>query len=115
MLISPHRISLVGRNQWHGLFMLHMPSLRSRLTARDPRDRPHPALLEPLYLLGCYFTSRLPPSESLTQLEEVFLARSHRALAESLSYSDRLMDFLRGSSLVAGYLFLKGRFLEGYV
>ncbi|KAG8928863.1 hypothetical protein FRC01_005257 [Tulasnella sp. 417] len=87
-----------------------------------------------MYLMTCYFVSRgffsaphplaleipagfgveLPRLAELPQLEEHFLRRARQALVDSLSFSDRLMDFLRGSVLVTLYLYLRGRYLEGY-
>ncbi|KAG9019286.1 hypothetical protein FRB90_004293 [Tulasnella sp. 427] len=90
--------------------------------------------MESIYLMTCYFVSRgftpspdqaalevstdfgieLPQLSELPQLEEHFLRRARNALVDSLSFSDRLVDFLRGSVLVTQYLYLRGRFLEGY-
>ncbi|KAG9032381.1 hypothetical protein FS837_002745 [Tulasnella sp. UAMH 9824] len=87
-----------------------------------------------MYLMTCYFISRgfssashplaleipsgfgvgLPQLAELPQLEEHFLRRARQSLVDSLSFSDRLMDFLRGSVLVTLYLYLRGRYLEGY-
>lgn len=86
-----------------------------------------------MYLMACYFVSRgfvggphplaleiqsgfgveLPQLAELPRLEEYFLRRARQALVDSLSFSDRLMDFLRGSVLVTLYLYLRGRYLEG--
>ncbi|KAG8902235.1 hypothetical protein FRB99_004721 [Tulasnella sp. 403] len=95
-------------------FWFHIPTFMARIHSSDPQEQPHPALVESMYLLACYFSSRMPESHSLMHHEEHFLARARRALMESLSFSDRLMDFLRGSILVTAYLFMRGRFLEGY-
>lgn len=115
-------------------FDFHVPTFIARLHSANPAERPHPAIIEAMYLMACYFVSRgslssphplalevstdpgveLPQLAELPHLEEHFLRRARNALVDSLSFSDRLMDFLRGSILVTQYLYLRGRFLEGY-
>lgn len=114
-------------------FDFHVPTFIARLHSANPAERPHPAIIEAMYLMACYFVSRgslssphplalevstdpgveLPQLAELPHLEEHFLRRARNALVDSLSFSDRLMDFLRGSILVTQYLYLRGRFLEG--
>ena len=50
--------------------------------------------------------------QSLQGFEEHFLKRARHALGNALSMSDRLLDFIRGSNLVAWYLSVRGRLLE---
>jgi len=69
--------------------------------------------MEAIYLLACHFASRFYPALTLGRYEAHFLARARKALENSLSYSDRLFDFVRGSTLVSWYLFSEGRFIEG--
>ncbi|KAG9000063.1 hypothetical protein FRB90_011880 [Tulasnella sp. 427] len=95
-------------------FTFHEPTFKARLAAPEEAERPHRALLESIYLLACYFSARLPNNQSLVHHEEHFLKRARQALMESLSYSDRLMDFLMGSILLTQYLYMRGRWLEGY-
>lgn len=101
-------------NRYRIFAWLHEPNFRARLAHTNPQAQPHRALLEPMYLMACYFTSS-NPEQSLEKHEAHFLERSRHALEDSLAYSDRLMDFLQGSVLVTAYLFLRGRFLEGCV
>ncbi|KAG8911290.1 hypothetical protein FRC01_005795 [Tulasnella sp. 417] len=76
---------------------------------------PHPCLLNAIYLLACYFTTLdHRPAYWLGEHEAVFLSRAQLALMDSLAMSDRLMDFIQASSLVAAYLMHRGRYLEGY-
>jgi hypothetical protein len=82
------------------------------LTSTESKQA-HPALTEAVYLLACYFTTRFHQDQSLGDLEEHFLSRTRTALNESLAFSDRLVDFIRGSNLVGYYLLMKGRVLEG--
>ncbi|CAE6434361.1 unnamed protein product [Rhizoctonia solani] len=71
--------------------------------------RPHPCLMNSIYLLGCHYA----PGGSLSHLEPMFLSRARTALAESLEHADRLKDFLFASALLACYFYFKGRLLEG--
>ncbi|KAG8928477.1 hypothetical protein FRC01_005870 [Tulasnella sp. 417] len=136
ILAAPHRNFLINIFLQHHAslpFDLHVPTFIARLHSANPAERPHPAIIESMYLMACYFVSRglappsgplalevsadpgveLPQLAELPQLEEHFLRRARSALVDSLSFSDRLMDFLRGSILVTQYLYLRGRFLEG--
>ncbi|CAE6385529.1 unnamed protein product [Rhizoctonia solani] len=71
--------------------------------------RPHPCLMNSIYLLGCHYS----PGGSLSHLEPMFLAKARSSLAESLEHADRLKDFLFASALLACYFYFKGRLLEG--
>ncbi|KIO33566.1 hypothetical protein M407DRAFT_3889 [Tulasnella calospora MUT 4182] len=136
ILAAPHRNFMINIFLQHHAslpFDLHVPTFIARLHSANPSERPHPAIIESMYLMACYFVSRglasspcplalevitdpgveLPQLAELAQLEEHFLRRARTALVDSLSFSDRLMDFLRGSILVTQYLYLRGRFLEG--
>ena len=73
-------------------------------------QKPHPSLVDAIYLLACYF-SRSP---SLTELEPHFLKRSLRGISEALQHSDRIVHVLQASCLLAVYFFWHGRTLEGY-
>ncbi|PIL30675.1 transcription factor [Ganoderma sinense ZZ0214-1] len=72
--------------------------------------KPHPSLVDAIYLLACYF-SRSPP---LTELEPHFLKRSLRGISDALQNSDRIVHVLQASCLLACYFFWHGRTLEGY-
>ncbi|KAJ1310525.1 hypothetical protein OPQ81_007255 [Rhizoctonia solani] len=71
--------------------------------------RPHPCLMNSIYLLGCHYA----PGGSLSHLEPMFLSKARSSLAESLEHADRLKDFLFASALLACYFYFKGRLLEG--
>lgn len=71
--------------------------------------RPHPCLMNTIYLLGCHYS----PGGSLSHLEPMFLSKARASLAESLEHADRLKDFLFASALLACYFYFKGRLLEG--
>ncbi|KAG8931381.1 hypothetical protein FRC02_002815 [Tulasnella sp. 418] len=115
-LAAPVRNYLVGiflANKHHCQFYIDVPRFLMSL-ANPGLQQPHPGLMEAIYLLACYFTSRLAPDQNLEKHEGHFLARARKALADSLSFSDRLLDFLKGSNLVTAYLYMRGRFLEAY-
>lgn len=83
----------------------------------DYQVRPHRGFINAVYLLACFFTTLEDPATtpSLMEYEALFLARSQAGLSEALSLSDRLLDFVHGSNLIAAYLFLRNRPIEGYV
>lgn len=111
------RIGIFLQNADKVFFWVHEPTFYARIMSNDPRIQPPRSFLEPIYLMACFFTSRsnCGADQSLAQYEAHFLDRARRALDEALSYSEGLMDFLKGSVLVTTYLFLRGRFLEGCV
>ncbi|KAH9857547.1 hypothetical protein C2E23DRAFT_719457 [Lenzites betulinus] len=73
-------------------------------------QKPHPSLVDAVYLLACYFSR----SSALTALEPHFLKRSLRGIADALQNSDRIVQVLQASCLLAAYFFWHGRTLEGY-
>jgi hypothetical protein len=75
-----------------------------------PPQQPHPALLDAMYLMACYF-SRLPHYASQ---EHYFLQRALTGISSSLQDSDRLIQIVQASCLIAIYFFSRGRTLEGY-
>ncbi|KAG8951600.1 hypothetical protein FRC04_005887 [Tulasnella sp. 424] len=100
---------------WRVHFYFNQTAFETRMASNDPATRPHPCYLNGIYLMACYFTSLdLAPSPYLGEHEGLFLGRAQKALTESLAMSDRLMDFVRGSSLVTIYFLMRGRYLEGY-
>lgn len=100
-------IFLVHRHQCS--FDVHVGRLRSSL--EDPcMPRPHPALLDAIYLLGCYF-SRSP---HLTELEPYFLKRALKGISVALHHQDRVVHVLQASCLISVYFYCHGRILEAY-
>ncbi|EMD34354.1 hypothetical protein CERSUDRAFT_117232 [Gelatoporia subvermispora B] len=73
-------------------------------------DRPHPALLDAMYLLACYF-SRSP---RLSELQPHFLRRALQGISDALQLSDRIINVLQASCLLGVYFYCHGRVLEGY-
>ncbi|KAL0577332.1 hypothetical protein V5O48_004656 [Marasmius crinis-equi] len=73
-------------------------------------SEPHPALMNSIYLLACYFAR----SPSFSELENTFLTRTLHEITVALDQSDRLVDVVQASCLLAVYLFANSRILEGY-
>ncbi|KAG8907551.1 hypothetical protein FRB99_003709 [Tulasnella sp. 403] len=71
---------------------------------------PHPALIDAILLVGCYF-SRAP---SLANYEIQFLSQALHQLSACFSETERLHDFVRASNLITFYYFCKGMYTEAY-
>ncbi len=71
---------------------------------------PHPALLNAIYLLGCHFAR----SPYYSELETTFFNKALNEITAALDTSDRLVDIIEASCLLAVYLYINCRFLEGY-
>jgi hypothetical protein len=73
--------------------------------------RPHPSLLNALYLHACALS---PPDHYLHSHQPSFARKCKEALGASLEFSDRIIDSLRAQCLLATYYFTVGRTLDGY-
>lgn len=71
---------------------------------------PHDCLLNAMYLLGCHFAR----SPYYSELETIFFNKTLNHITAALDASDRLVDVIEASSLLAVYLYINCRFLEGY-
>lgn len=74
------------------------------------RPEPHPALMNAIYLLGCHFAR----SPYYSGLEPIFFNNALTEITLALDSSDRLVDIIETSCLLAVYLYINSRFLEGY-
>ena len=74
-----------------------------------PPQQPHPALLDAMYLMACYFSQPQYAAQ-----EQHFLQRALSGISSSLQDSDRLIQIVQASCLIAIYFFSRGRTLEGY-
>ncbi|KDQ07993.1 hypothetical protein BOTBODRAFT_59633 [Botryobasidium botryosum FD-172 SS1] len=79
------------------------------LSARNSRDNSRLAVINALYLLGCYFSPG-----PLNALEPLFLSRVRRYRARGLEDANRLVDFIKASALLAHYFLFRMRLLEGF-
>ena len=73
-------------------------------------DCPHPALLNAVFLLACHFAR----SSFCSKLEPIFLARTLHQVAIALDRTDRLVDIVQASCLLAIYFYLNCRISDGY-
>ncbi|KAJ7090422.1 hypothetical protein B0H15DRAFT_838560 [Mycena belliarum] len=71
---------------------------------------PHPALMNAIYLLGCHFAR----SPYCSEIESIFFTRALHEITVALDNSDRLVDIVQASCLLAVYLYINCRSLEGY-
>ena len=78
--------------------------------ALSPAQQPHPALLDAMYLMACYFSQ----APQYAAHEQHFLQRALTGISSSLQNSDRLIQIVQASCLIAIYFFSRGRTLEGY-
>lgn len=85
-------------------------SLHQAPRAQRYSPEPHPALMNAIYLLACHFTR----SPFYLELESTFLTRTLHEITVALDGSDRLVDIVQASCLLAVYLFANSRILEGY-
>ncbi|QRW00834.1 Fungal Zn(2)-Cys(6) binuclear cluster domain [Ceratobasidium sp. AG-Ba] len=84
---------------------------RLRASLSQPSaSQPHPCFLDAIYLVACSFSG----DKVLEDLEHVFLAKTRKSMELSLVSGDRLIDFIRASSLLSFYYYSKGRLLEGH-
>ncbi|KAF8344078.1 uncharacterized protein EI90DRAFT_44791 [Cantharellus anzutake] len=70
----------------------------------------HASLLNAMYLLGCFFSG----NPQLAAYEPLFLQRARQGIANALELAEGLPPSIQAASLVATYLYSKGRVLEGY-
>lgn len=88
-------------------FDVHIERFRASMSL-PPAQQPHPALLDAMYLMACYF-SQMPATQ-----EGYYLQRALTGISSSLQDSDRLIQIVQASCLIAIYFFSRGRTLEGY-
>lgn len=96
-------------------FSIHVPSFV--MAVQSPTvpyaARPHPALMNAIYLLATHFAA---PGclHHVDMLESLFLERALAHVSNALENSDRLVNIVQASCLLACWFFGKGRLLEGY-
>ncbi|KAF8061687.1 hypothetical protein FPV67DRAFT_1509934 [Lyophyllum atratum] len=75
----------------------------------DQRE-PHPALINAMYLLACHFAH----TPFYLDMEPAFFIQAQHEINAALDSSDRLADIVQASSLLAIYLYMNNRVMEGY-
>ncbi|KAG8967274.1 hypothetical protein FRC05_002120 [Tulasnella sp. 425] len=108
--ISRQLITIFMQHRRQCMFEVHPERFLQAVNSPDPSQRPHPALVNAIYLLGCHFA----PKTTVSQYENIFLSRTRKGINASLENADRLLNFLQASCLLAWYFFFKGRLLEGH-
>ncbi|KDQ11069.1 hypothetical protein BOTBODRAFT_465038 [Botryobasidium botryosum FD-172 SS1] len=103
-------IRIFVSNRWQFSFEFSVSRLEASLRTLPPDHSDiHPAFLNAILLNACLYSR-----DSLRRLEPVFLARTRRALADSLGLATGLFDFLRASALLGMYYYWAGRNIEGH-
>jgi Fungal specific transcription factor domain len=80
------------------------------INPRYHNQRPHPALWNAIYLLACHYT-QIP---YYTDMEAAILTQALDESNAALEISDRLLDIVQASSLIAMYMYNNNRAVEGY-
>ncbi|TXT10714.1 hypothetical protein VHUM_02219 [Vanrija humicola] len=88
---------------------LHLPRFYMRLTL-PPSKRPHPGLLYAIYATA----ARMSTQPGIKQLESQFFEIADKQLRISVANHDRLLDTVRGMTLLTSYLFAKEKYSLGY-
>ncbi|KDQ12511.1 hypothetical protein BOTBODRAFT_417593 [Botryobasidium botryosum FD-172 SS1] len=105
-------ISVFIEHRWHYFAEWNMQKFWGayKLPPSHP-DAIHPALLDAMCLIACLHHQRWARS-----YERLFYERLRRSLYECLANADRLLDFIRASTLGASYCAINGsRLLEAQV
>ncbi|ORY21520.1 hypothetical protein BCR39DRAFT_562620 [Naematelia encephala] len=88
---------------------MHIARFYERLGSGDPVFQPHSSLLNALYLIACSSS----PILSVRLMEEKFANRAKQGIEDGLSSDEGvglvLLDLTRAATLVAGWLWSKGR------
>ncbi|WWC61889.1 uncharacterized protein I303_104474 [Kwoniella dejecticola CBS 10117] len=89
---------------------MHISSFYKRLQSTEPLERPHPCLLNAIYLMTC----RQSPLESLRKQEKTFFTRAKQLIDEALASEHSIFDAIRAGTMVVTYLFGLNRQREGW-
>ncbi|KAG6819689.1 hypothetical protein H0H93_009601 [Arthromyces matolae] len=81
-----------------------------RFIEAQPGNDPHPALINAMYLIACHFAH----SPFYSELEPAFFVQVQHDINTALDTSNRLPDIVQASALLAIYLYLNNRVMEGY-
>ncbi|WVW85868.1 hypothetical protein I302_107906 [Kwoniella bestiolae CBS 10118] len=88
---------------------MHISSFYTRLQSPDPALRPHPCLLNAMYLMTC----RGSPLESLRRQEMTFLKRAKEQLDRALKNLEHVFDAIRAGTMIATWFFGVDSHMEG--
>ncbi|WRT68175.1 uncharacterized protein IL334_005150 [Kwoniella shivajii] len=90
---------------------MHISTFYTRLQSPDPDIRPHPCILNGIYLMTC----RGSPLESLRSRELHFYTRARECMEQAMTSPVFVFDALRTGIMLAAWLFGSDRHLEGWV
>ncbi|KAK8846526.1 hypothetical protein IAR55_005612 [Kwoniella newhampshirensis] len=105
-----HLLLLYFTNQRIFGLDMHIATFYNKLQSPDPAIRPHPCLLNAMYLVTC----RASPVQSLRQRENVFLNRAKEAMDRAVGEDRRLFDAMRAGTLMTAWFYGKERHAEGW-
>lgn len=107
--MQQHLLNIFLPRGWEPGVAVDLPRFWASLSA-PAASQPHQCFLNAMYLVGCLFSR----DKSFEDLESVFLTKTRKGMETSLVQGDRLIDFVRASSLLSFYYYSKGRLLEGH-
>ncbi|KDQ55715.1 hypothetical protein JAAARDRAFT_691687 [Jaapia argillacea MUCL 33604] len=82
--------------------------LRESLTL-PLQDQPHPALMNAIFMWGCFFSRPGP----ISQNESLYLSRALDGISDALHHPTKVIDIIQASCLLSLYFLSNGRLLEG--
>ncbi|WWC90922.1 uncharacterized protein L201_005860 [Kwoniella dendrophila CBS 6074] len=88
---------------------MHISSFYNRLQSNDPMIRPHPCLLNAMYLMTC----RGSPLESLRKQEKSFFLKAKHQMDHAIALPDFIFDAIRAGTMLCTWLFGSQRHMEG--
>ena len=103
------RLGIFLEHRHQCAFDLHVDRFWQSLSAPS-LQQPHPALLDAMCLMGCYFSHSVHHAAQ----EPQFLQNALSGISTALQHNDRLAQIVQASCLIAVYFFSRGRILEGY-
>ncbi|KAI0364440.1 hypothetical protein BV20DRAFT_1107388 [Pilatotrama ljubarskyi] len=87
---------------------VHVGRLRDSL-GLPPNEQRHPVLMNAIFLWACY----LSRPGSLSQYEQLYLARTTAALGDAMQYTSKVVDLIQACCMLSLYYLSNGRLLEG--
>ncbi|OCF30871.1 hypothetical protein I317_05041 [Kwoniella heveanensis CBS 569] len=105
-----HLLLLYFTNQRVFGFDMHIATFYQSLQLADPAGRPHPCLLNAMYLVTC----RVSPVESLRQKESLFYSRAKEQMDAAIGKDGKMFDAMRAGTLITCYLFASQRHAEAW-
>ena len=105
---STHRLEIFLPHRHQCGLAVHVGRLRDSLSLPSAEQR-HPALMHAIFLWACY----LSRPGSLSQSEQLYLARTTAALGDALQYTSKAVDLIQACCLLSVYYISNGRLLEG--